>query len=118
MKLLLGTGGLLAMATATAWSATYDAIPAPAAALSQQQEYVLYLGISVNGNTPVGTVPVKVVNDHFWVSATTLKQMWIPVNGDQTLVDVGQIADVKVAYDQSAQMLKLTVPDSWLPDRQ
>lgn len=105
------------MATATAWSATYDAIPAPAAALSQQQEYVLYLGISVNGNTPVGTVPVKVVNDHFWVSATTLKQMWIPVSGEQTLVDVGQIADVKVAYDQSAQMLKLTVPDSWLPDQ-
>lgn len=117
MRFLTGSGGLLTIVSATAWSATYDSLPAPAAALSQQQEYVLYLGISVNGNTPVGTVPVKVVNDHYWVSAAELKQMWIPVNGNETLVDVGQIADVKVAYDQPGQMLKLTVPDSWLPDQ-
>lgn len=38
---------------------------------------MLYLGISVNGNTPVGTVPVKVINDRYWISAAVLKQMWI-----------------------------------------
>ncbi|EOW1326303.1 fimbria/pilus outer membrane usher protein [Klebsiella aerogenes] len=117
MRLLIGTCGLLVIASATAWSATYDSLPAPAAILSQQQEYVLYLGISVNGNTPVGTVPVKVVNNRYWVSAAVLKQLWIPVPDGKTLVDVGQLADVNVVYDQAGQMLKLTVPDSWLPEQ-
>ncbi len=117
MRLLIGTCGLLVIASATTWSATYDSLPAPAAILSQQQEYVLYLGISVNGNTPVGTVPVKVVNNRYWVSAAVLKQLWIPVPDGKTLVDVGQLADVNVVYDQAGQMLKLTVPDSWLPEQ-
>ncbi len=117
MRLLIGTCGLLVIASATTWSATYDSLPAPAAILSQQQEYVLYLGISVNGNTPVGTVPVKVVNNRYWVSAAVLKQLWIPVPDRKTLVDVGQLADVNVVYDQAGQMLKLTVPDSWLPEQ-
>lgn len=107
MRLLIGTGGLLAIASATAWAATYDSLPAPAATPGTQQEYVLYLGISVNGNTPVGTVPVKVINDRYWISAAVLKQMWIPVPDGKTLVDVGGIAEVKVVYDQPGQMLKL-----------
>ncbi len=117
MRLLIGTGGLLAIASATAWAATYDSLPAPATVPGTQQEYVLYLGISVNGNTPVGTVPVKVINDRYWISAAVLKQMWIPVPDGKTLVDVGEIAEVKVVYDQPGQMLKLTVPDSWLPEQ-
>jgi outer membrane usher protein len=117
MRLLTGTSGLLAMASATVWSATYDSLPAPATVLSQQQEYVLYLGISVNGNTPEGTVPVKVVGEHYWVSAAVLKQLWIPLTSRETLVDVSQIADVKVNYDRPNQLLKLTVPDSWLPEQ-
>lgn len=117
MRLLIGTGGLLAIASATAWAATYDSLPAPAATPGTQQEYVLYLGISVNGNTPVGTVPVKVINDRYWISAAVLKQMWIPVPDGKTLVDVGEIAEVKVVYDQPGQMLKLTVPDNWLPEQ-
>ncbi len=51
---------------------------------AHRQEYVLYLGISVNGNTPVGTVPVKVINDRYWISAAVLKQMWIPVPDGKT----------------------------------
>ncbi len=35
----------------------------------------------------------------------------------KTLVDVGEIAEVKVVYDQPGQMLKLTVPDNWLPEQ-
>lgn len=119
MRLLAGTatGGLLAIASSTSHAATYDSLPAPMASFSPKLEYVLYLGLSVNGNTLAGTVPVKVSNDRYWVSASVLKQAYIPLPEGETLVDVSQIPSVQFEYDQARQMLKLKVPDSWLPEQ-
>lgn len=110
-------GGLLAIASVTAYAATYDSLPAPAASYSEKQEYELYLGLSVNGNTPAGTVPVKVINGHYWVSASVLQQSHIPLKTSDTLVDITTLPSVKVEYDQTGQMLKLQVPDNWLPEQ-
>lgn len=119
MRLLAGTatGGLLAIASSTSHAATYDSLPAPMASFSPKLEYVLYLGLSVNGNTLAGTVPVKVSNDRYWVSASVLRQAYIPLPEGETLVDVSQIPSVQFEYDQAGQMLKLKVPDSWLPEQ-
>ncbi|MRT50676.1 MULTISPECIES: fimbria/pilus outer membrane usher protein [Enterobacteriaceae] len=119
MRLLAGTatGGLLAIASSTSHAATYDSLPAPMASFSPKLEYVLYLGLSVNGNTLAGTVPVKVSNDRYWVSASVLRQAYIPLPEGEALVDVSQIPSVQFEYDQAGQMLKLKVPDSWLPEQ-
>lgn len=119
MRLLAGTatGGLLAIASSTSHAATYDSLPAPMASFSPKLEYVLYLGLSVNGNALAGTVPVKVSNDRYWVSASVLRQAYIPLPEGETLVDVSQIPSVQFEYDQAGQMLKLKVPDSWLPEQ-
>lgn len=111
------TGGLLAIASAAASAATYDSLPAPMASYSEKQEYELYLSLSVNGNTPAGTVLVKVINGHYWVSSSLLRQAHIPLKTDSVLSDVSILPEVKVEYDQAGQTLKLQVPDSWLPEQ-
>lgn len=78
---------------------------------------MLYLGISVNGNTPAGTVPVKVIDDRYWVPASVLRQAHIPLPEGEALVDVSLIPSVQVEYDRAGQMLRLKVPESWLPEQ-
>ncbi|MCI1035533.1 fimbria/pilus outer membrane usher protein [Raoultella terrigena] len=119
MRLLAWTaaGGLLALTSAAGLAATYDSLPAPMASFSPKREYVLYLGISVNGNTPAGTVPVKVIDDRYWVPASVLRQAHIPLAEGEALVDVSLIPSVQVEYDRAGQLLRLKVPESWLPEQ-
>lgn len=111
------SGGLLAMASVTACAATYDSLPAPAASYGEKQEYELYLSVSVNGNILAGAVPVKVNAGHYWIAASVLQQAHIPLQTGDALVDVTTLPSVKVEYDQPGQILKLQVPDKWLPEQ-
>lgn len=111
------SGGLLAMASVTACASTYDSLPAPAASYGEKQEYELYLSVSVNGNILAGAVPVKVNAGHYWIAASVLQQAHIPLQTGDALVDVTTLPSVKVEYDQPDQILKLQVPDKWLPEQ-
>ena len=105
------------MASVTACAATYDSLPAPAASYGEKQEYELYLSLSVNGNILANAVPVKVNAGHYWVAASVLRQAHIPLQTHDALVDVTTLPSVKVEYDQPGQVLKLQVPDQWLPEQ-
>ncbi|MDS6632157.1 hypothetical protein QYS46_21255 [Klebsiella michiganensis] len=112
------SGGLLAMASVTACASTYDSLPAPAASYGEKQEYELYLSVSVNGNILAGAVPVKVNADALLDRGTSvLQQAHIPLQTGDALVDVTTLPSVKVEYDQPDQILKLQVPDKWLPEQ-
>ena len=111
------SGGLLAIASVTACASTYDSLPAPAASYGEKQEYELYLSVSVNGNILAGAVPVKVNAGHYWIAASVLQQAHIPLQTGDALVDVTTLPSVKVEYDQPDQILKLQVPDKWLPEQ-
>ena len=62
-----------------------------------------------------GAVPVKVNAGHYWIAASVLQQAHIPLQTGDALVDVTTLPSVKVEYDQPGQILKLQVPDKWLP---
>lgn len=77
------------------------------------------LELVVNQQARGDIVPVEQRNGHFMVRAGDLQRAGIPskmLQGQQQ-VDVNQLAEMKVDYDDRRQRLLLTVPPAWLPDQ-
>ncbi|WP_241650148.1 fimbria/pilus outer membrane usher protein [Rosenbergiella collisarenosi] len=106
---------LVALATRLAYAADYDALPKPSAVSTPVERYSLWLTIETNGRNDGAVTPVKVENQHYFVENQVLKKHYIHTSDNQEWVDTATLPGVTTLYDSQHQVLKLRVPDSWLP---
>lgn len=108
--------GLLLCGIMDAHAEVYDGLPPPRALKSEQNDYTLWLTLSVNGRNDGSVVPVTVHNAHYLLDAAVLRrnnvQLPATARGAQ---DVSVLPQIHVSYDSVHQILQLQVPDSWLP---
>ena len=98
------------------YAAEYSELPAPISQPAAQMEYTLYLTLEVNGRNDGQIVPVKVINQHYWLPVAVLSRNFIRLPaGSAGLIDSQALNEVTTEYDSVQQKLKFRVPDSWLP---
>lgn len=95
---------------------TFSELPPPPALENNASGQQYMLELVVNQNARGDIVPVERKNGDFWLRSGDLQRAGIPaekLQGEQ--IDVNQLADMKVEYDERRQRLLLTVPPAWLP---
>lgn len=94
----------------------YGDLPPPPTAQPVSAPALYYLTLSVNGQSDNLIVPVSVNGDRYALDAAELTQRHVrlPANASGQ-VEVNALPEVGVAYDDTLQQLKLTVPSDWLP---
>lgn len=86
--------------------------------LAASQEVELYLEIIVNGRS-TGTIYRTIrKGDDFFLDKSFLVEHDIRVPNDAPMrVNVSQLTDVEVEYQEREQKLEITVPSEWLPEQ-
>ena len=108
---------LLYLSAFGAQAQEYSSLPDAPRAAPVVTDAMFYLSIVVNGQTDNQVVPVTYRNNAYFVEAGVLAKNHIHINGQQGLINVGELPDVKAKYDSATQQLVLTVPDAWLPNQ-
>ena len=112
------SGWLLLVAlliTPYSYGADYDALPKPSAVKANVAGYSLWLSLDTNGRNDGVVTQVKVRNQHYYVQSSVLKSHYVHTVSQDDWVDVNTLPQVTVLYDSLHQVLKLTVPEAWLP---
>lgn len=97
------------------YGADYDALPKPTALKANISGYSLWLSLDTNGRNDGVVTQVQVRHQHYYVQNSVLKKYYIHTDSQDEWVDVNRLPDVTVLYDSLHQVLKLTVPEAWLP---
>ncbi|CRH30796.1 fimbria/pilus outer membrane usher protein [Pantoea ananatis] len=115
----LAIAGLCCLTPGSVWAETFTSLPPPPAVDNSAAGQRYMLELVVNQQARGDIVPVEQQNGHFLVRAGELQRAGIPPEKyqGQQQVDVNQLAEVKVDYDDRRQRLLLTVPPGWLPEQ-
>lgn len=112
-------GGLLFLVTLLSgpfsYGADYDALPKPPKGGPSVSRYSLWLSLDVNGRNDGVVNQVQVRNQHYYVQGRVLKDHFIHTDSQSEWVDVSTLPNVAVRYDSLHQVLRVTVPEHWLP---
>lgn len=95
---------------------TFSELPPPPALQNNAAGQQYMLELIINQGEQGNIVPVEQKNGDFWLRRGDLERAGIPADklqGQQ--INVNQLNNVKVAYDNQRQRLLLTVPPAWLP---
>ena len=103
------------LSTPYSYGADYDALPKPSNLRASIADYSLWLSLDTNGRNDGVVTQVKVRNQHYYVQSSVLKSHNVHTVSQDDWVDVNTLPQVKVLYDSLHQVLKLTVPEAWLP---
>lgn len=114
---LRGSLCLLYLSLFSVQAQEYSSLPDAPRAAPVVTDAMFYLSIVVNGQTDNQVVPVTYRNNAYFVEAGVLAKNHIRINGQQGLINVGELPDVKARYDSATQQLVLQVPDAWLPNQ-
>lgn len=108
----------LALQPSWGFAQEYAALSAIPRAQDITSETTLYLRLVVNGQEDSEIVPVTVRKDRYRVEAGVLARNHVKTGQQQSgLVEVDSLPEVSVDYEAASQQLRLTVPDSWLPEQ-
>lgn len=95
---------------------TFSELPPPPALQNNAAGQQYMLELIINQGEQGNIVPVEQKNGDFWLRRGDLERAGIPADklqGQQ--INVNQLNNVKVDYDNQRQRLLLTVPPAWLP---
>lgn len=91
-----------------------QALPPAPRSLDDLGAQQLFLELVVNQRATGSVVAVTQRQAHFFVAASDLRAVAIPVDGEGEIA-VDMLDQVEVTYESSAQRLRIDVPPAWLP---
>ncbi|WP_343463960.1 fimbria/pilus outer membrane usher protein [Pantoea sp.] len=97
---------------------TFSTLPPPPALDNSASTQQFMLELVVNQRARGDIVPVERRAGDFWLRRGDLLQAGIPadkLSGEQ--INIDQLNEVDVTYDEARQRLLLNVPPAWLPDQ-
>lgn len=115
--LTLAMAGLFCLTPGLLRAETFSSLPPPPTLNTSASSQQYMLELVVNQRERGDIVPVEQRDGHFYVRAGDLQRAGLPAEKfqGQQQVDVNQLAEVKVEYDDRRQRLLLSVPPAWLP---